>query len=394
MELTIPVRLTEEDIAASACDHFEGKKYSENNKMMILRRIVVISFTIVVGIILSFEVTTIVLYKGPTQERILSLLLLIVIVPALLFLFLYFPRSTKKRIVRKEVGNFRRDHCSLVLHVYSISAAGIMNQSSVEKSMLHWEDVHHLSEYSSCFVIEQSTTKKQVIPRRCFSDEQQLINFRSIATQQLPAEKYSMKGLSLGNISPDEETCEDIMLNKSGLAEEHNNPIYSITYQISPNEVPALCLSIFLHSKTFKELAVVYFLILVTTVFGYGDQVYILWLIIIFPFFLLFALRKKAIESVKSDRLFGQIETVSLFSDRLVTESNSGSSSYFWNTICRIKRTHTCLLIYYHPGLALVIPARCINAMSTRDSFYSFVKSRVIEKNPKISVRQSLHIKK
>ena len=380
MEITVPVRLTEEDVAASASDICDANELAKK-KSLIIRRSIIIVFTIIdiFGFIL-WVIISVLLGRGIFIKTAIPMALLFIFNFTFFIYFAQLPKITKNSTIKNNLGIFRKDYSRQMLHTYVLSAAGITDESKTENSMLHWEEIYHLAECSSCFIIEVSSSKKFIMPRRCFENAQQLRDFRSIVSSNMPASKWSFNGIPLGLSKPDAKTAESC--DDTVPLPDQKDCLYSITYHIEEKESVVLSLSMFRFSNSFRILVAFFAFLFGMEIWLSLHNPIILTIIILIDLYFIFRMfrifRKAALKSARTDSTRGQDETASFFADRVVIKTRNGHAEYFWNTIERIKILRTGLLIYLHPGLSLIFPARVINSMPNKDEFKAFLKTRKI----------------
>ena len=378
MEITVPVRLTEEDVVASTCEYYDAYVLATSKKSKTFR-IITISFNIFVSFcMIMWGVVSIVFGSGLSIRAAAIFALLFTLNTAgLVYIALIF-KLERKINIKRSLSNFRNDYSSQMLHTYVLSAKGLTDESKTENSILHWEEIYHLTEYASCFIIEKSAAKRFVIPRRCFENAQQLRDFRTVVSSNIPDSIWSLKGIPLGFSKPDAKSDESF--DDAVPFPDQNDCLFSLTYQIEVKEAAALNLCMRRYSKSFKILVAFLAILFGTTIWAtqYNPLglVVILLLDTYFSFRLFVVFRKSAMKITKTDKTFGREETASFFPDRVVIKGRDGQTEYLWNTIIRIKMPRAGLLIYLHPGLALIFPARIINQMPKKDEFKAFLKSR------------------
>lgn len=383
MKITVPVRLTEEDIVASACEYSNVKVHASQNKTIIIRIIILLFCAFNAVCLILLGLFSVLFGGGISTKTAIFIGVLFTLNFAYCMRVLLLPKILKGNTIKIMLRNFRKDCSSQMLHTYVLSAEGITDKSSTENNILQWGEIYHLTEYASCFVIEYSSSKSKVIPRRCFQNEQQLRDFRSIVSSNIPAEKWSLKGIPLGHSKPDIKTDESIDDEVHYL--DQKDSLFSITYQIDEKEALALGFSIFRLSSNFKKMIVFSALQFGILIWLFFDSPLSLGVIILFEaIFILFSFfiyRNNILKSIRTDKTIGLEETASFFSDRLVTKAKNGQTEHFWNTIHQIKITRAGLLIYLHPGLAVIFPARAIESMPDKYEFKAFLKSRDIARS-------------
>jgi hypothetical protein len=293
----------------------------------------------------------------------------------------YFSRplkKTEKEITKNKIVAFRQEHSLHLLHTYVLAAVGIKDESSTGYSFIAWEDIYYLTEFASCIAIEISTTKKFIIPRRCFESEQQLRDFRSIVSTNIPISKWSLKGFPLEYSKPDAKS--DALSDAIIPLPDKTDSIYSIVYQLDEKEALNLNISMLLHSKRIKKKFVFITLQFIVNIcfFQYDP---ILWgVCILFEIFLIYRMivcfKDASHKSFRTDKLIGKVVSISFFSDRIFVVNETSYSQCFWNTIWHIQKTNAGLLFYLQPGLAVILPASAINRMPNKKAFLAFIKSR------------------
>ncbi len=378
MEVIVPVRLTEEDVTKSMGEFHDSLKHRKSITRKCKLIIVVFFYILLLVYITSF----VNIFDIQTNEISISKIIYLSALFLCCFsILVYFSRPLKKteqEITKNKIVAFHQEYNLQLLHIYVFSAVGINDESSTEHSFIAWDDIYYLTEFASCFAIEISTTKKFIIPRRCFESEQQLRDFRSIVSTNIPISKWSLKGFPLGYSKPDAKT--DALSDALIPLPDKTDSIYSIVYQLDEKEALNLNISMLLHSKRFKKKFVFLALLFVVNIcfFKYDP---ILWgVCILFEIFLIYSMiisfKDASHKSFRTDKHIGKVVSISFFSDRIFVVNETSYSQCFWNTIWRIQKTNAGLLFYLQPGLAVILPASALNRMPNKQAFLAFIKSR------------------
>jgi len=381
MEITIPVRLTEEDVMASACEYYDKNTIMNQKNWLNIRSTIVVFCALGSAGIFLWEIASVIFRSSIFIATIIPLASLFTLNIAIIIYMVQLSKITKRTTIKEDLSHFRTDYSSHILRTYVLSAEGIMDESKTENHILHWEEIYRLAEYPSCFILENSSSvRTHIIPRRCFENEQQLRDFRSIVSSNLPASKWSLKGIPLGISNPDVKTNESF--DDPVPFPDQKDSLYSFTFRYTEKEDEALHNTFVRSSCRFKKLVV-----LLTFLFGMQIWLFLykplFWGAIIFiegyvVFWLIGVFRKAYLKSKLNDKKFELDVTISFFTDRFVISERDGQSQYFWDAISRVKITRAGLLLYLRPSAAHVFPARVINSMPNKDEFKAFIKSRDI----------------
>lgn len=377
MEVSVAVRMTEDDIIAGASDRFDEKLLPAENGRKIVRLIIFMIFAIYALLTILFDAAISYFRGNILWNRLGVAAICVILICASVLINEQIPKIVKKNTVKLSVDNFRKDPNAQILRTFIFSKDGISIHSSIENSMLQWNDIYHITEYASFFAVEISSQKFIAIPRRCFTNEQQLRDMRSYAASGMPA-SILLRGFPLGISRPDEGTGESVI--ETAPTPDRDDCLYSITYQLTEKEGLNLGMSVFLHGKAFKQMAVLFGFLFGMAILTSLDHSRLLWTYILggvaFSFVFFFLFFSVILKEIRTDKTFCLEETVSFFSDRLVTQSNCTHVESLWNTVIRIKFVRAGLLIYCHPGSALVIPTRCYNDWANKAEFITFITSR------------------
>jgi len=230
MELTIPVRLTEEDVVASASEYYDTNTIMNQKNWLNIRSTIVVVCALGSAGIFLWEIAAVIFRSSIFIATIIPLASLFTLNIAIIIYMVQLSNITKKTTIKEDLSHFRTDYSAHILRSYVLSEEGIMDESKTGYHILHWEEIFRLAEYPSCFILDNSSSvRTHIIPRRCFENEQQLRDFRSIVSSNLPASKWSFKGIPLGLSNPDTKTDESY--DDAVPFPDQNDSLYSFTFR-------------------------------------------------------------------------------------------------------------------------------------------------------------------
>ena len=381
MEVTVPVRLTEEDFAASVSEQYDKiifpKLRSARNKLIPLLVICVLLAAVFFYWLAFSALAALSGASISVKWTILPLLLFTAMISSIITLLKLFIME-KSSVIKTACVKFRKENSSQLIDRYTFSADGIAIKSKTINSLLLWDEVYHISEYPSCFTIGVSTSSNGIIPRRCFTTEQELRDFRSIVSSYLSASRWSLKDIPLGLSRPDTNTEDSF--NDTIPFQDQMECKYSITFQIKENEAKAFIAARYVIDRSFKRKAVFLAYIIGIQIWLLIDQPLILLALVSLMIFLNYrqyhTFQKNNLEDLKTNKIFWKEKTVSFFTDRFIGETKTKHDEHYWNISMRIKTCRAGLIIYQHSTPKLFIPARAIDQMPDKKEFIVFLKSR------------------
>jgi len=308
------------------------------------------------------------------------------VIPLLLFVTYVFSivnllklfTSDKNSVIKATLAKFRKEKGSQIFESFTFSADGIVLRTGTIYGLLLWDEIYHISEYPSCFTIGISKSNTGILPRRCFANEQELRDFRSIVSSNIPASRWSLKGIPLGVSHPDTNTEESF--HDTIPLQNQKECNYSITFQVNEIEAKAFIAARYIFDPSFKWKAAFLVYTIGILIWTLIDQPLLLLVLVSVLIYLncsqFHTFKKNNLEDLKTNKIFWNEKTVSFFTDRFIGETKTKHDEHYWNNNMRIRTSRAGLIIFEYSAPKLFIPARVINEMPDKKAFIAFLKSR------------------
>lgn len=147
-------------------------------------------------LLLAIAIITIILDQSRGLKETLFLMVPLLIIIGMLLLpgvLIYYV----------QIYSFKRSKLLGGLQCYEFHGDQIRSSSRNGTFSIAWSDIYKVRELKPCFLIYQSPAKIYVIPRRCFSDQEQLERFLSILEDNVDRKKLKIRRYRLGKSRPD-----------------------------------------------------------------------------------------------------------------------------------------------------------------------------------------------
>ncbi|MFZ5987947.1 MAG: YcxB family protein [Bacillota bacterium] len=259
-------------------------------------------------------------------------------------------------------NNYKKSKLLGELQCYEFNEEAVRISSSSGSFSLIWNDIFKVQELKPGFLIYSSPVKVFIIPRRCFTSQEQLDKFRSVLSSRVDKKKLKLKRYHIGKNSPDfgevlytdpvEKTCEH----------HEDDLLLELNFSLIRKDILSTNFKLYYTSPG----GLIITGIGVLSLYGYvrclltlGYNLFpILPLGVLFTFFVPFLIYINSSKQFKEDTALQKSFTYKFYNDEYIVEHPSGINRIRWSDLVKAKETKTAFLLYISTQMIHVIPKR------------------------------------
>jgi signal transduction histidine kinase len=139
------------------------------------------------------------------------------------------------------LNNYRKSKLMEKLQCLEINYEEMSMHSLSGNFSIKWNDIYRVQELKPCFLIFISPYKSILLPRRCFNNEAQLAEFKSILAEKMQKNKLKLKNYKIGKVSPDDdekiEAIEPLKEFSQQTAKEEETELLNLCFSLSKKDI-------------------------------------------------------------------------------------------------------------------------------------------------------------
>lgn len=315
---------------------------------------------IVLTILIALAIMSIILVFPNTEERNIYIILMVI----LLLFFWSFSLLTPLISYLILRSYFTKNRHLEVLQRYRLFDDRLEIISEAGSFAIWWRDIYCIRELRPCFVIQPSSGKMYLLPRRCFESQEQLDLFMDIIKSRLHPGKLDLKAYRFKISSPDhgEIKNSECTGQTTEIKNETGVPIMEVQCSVSKNEYIALKFRRYYTQPAGLLTIAIGILCIYTSIrnlsLGISNSIVTLGLGVIFTFVIPLKLYFDSTKSYESDAAIQKPYTIKFFDEYYVIEHPNGASKTLYSDLIRVKEEKTAILLFVSTNLAHTVPKK------------------------------------
>lgn len=263
--------------------------------------------------------------------------------------------------------------------------------SNYENNIIHWDEIDNIVETKPSFFIHFSKYKLIIIPKRCFSDQTQLEQFRVLMQTCIPADKLHLGQFRIGQTSTEIVNDTSAQVQEKLVEPASNFSVLKLKFQFNRDEI----IYFSLRRYYTRPFGIIMTLIGIYLLFdfsrqlaaGIGDSYVLILNVVFLGFQLILGLMflfliplivcLSANKGKRTDRSFHGERIYQFGEETFSIEIGTDKTVFRWNDLAKISESRKGFILNIPPIRSYYLPKRVFENAEEAARFDDLIKRHV-----------------